>query len=367
MSGRLIHIVSSNTWGGKERYALDICRYYRTKGVSVSVYTRDAKVVDDEFRKCSIDLRYAPLGGFYDFASIIKIAGDLKREPQNTIVHVHRFRDAFMVLVARRVIRRKDIKVVYTHHTAKPCYNSRLARKVYFGVDKHIFVSEIACRVFLSSWGKDGQPFPSSKISVIHNSIYENQPKREEEPQSGPIIAMFHGRLSPEKGVEILLDALKYLKGCRTRLWIVGAGDPDYVDNLKRRALSLGVFDMIDWKGYVKNVHELIPQSHFGVLPSLWEEGFGLANIEYMSHGRPQVCSNNGAQPEYLTDQEALMVRPGDVEGLGVALVKMATDTELREKMGYRSHQRFSARLSWDKFCQSLAEVYQIYREEDVE
>lgn len=358
--GRLIHIVSSNSWGGKERYVLDICRYYRSRGVSVSVYTRDARVIDDEFRSCGIDMRHAPLGGIYDVASMWKLATDLRHEPEGAIVHVHRFRDAFMALVARRLIRRKDIKVVYTHHTAKPGYNSSLARKVYFGVDKHIFVSEIACRVFLSSWGKDGQPFPATKISVIHNSIYESQPLREDEPQSGPVIAMFHGRLSPEKGVETLIDALPQLKGCRTRLWIVGVGDPDYVDKLKRKALSIGVFDMIDWKGYVKSVHELIPQSHFGVLPSLWEEGFGLANIEFMSHGRPQVCSNNGAQPEYLTDKEAIMVRPGDVESLGKALVRLAGDSDLRRNMGRNAHERFLSTLSWNNFCKSLDAVYQL-------
>ncbi|MBQ2399442.1 MAG: hypothetical protein II308_05165, partial [Muribaculaceae bacterium] len=67
---RLIHIISSKTWGGKERYVLDICRCFRQEGASVSVYTRDAKVIDNEFSAYGIDLRHAPLEGAYDVVSV---------------------------------------------------------------------------------------------------------------------------------------------------------------------------------------------------------------------------------------------------------------------------------------------------------
>ncbi|MBQ5723371.1 MAG: glycosyltransferase family 4 protein [Muribaculaceae bacterium] len=356
---RLIHIISSKTWGGKERYVLDICRCFRQEGASVSVYTRDAKVIDNEFSAYGIDLRHAPLEGAYDVVSVGILARDLRREPAGTVVHVHRLRDAFLVLMAKMLSRRRDIRVVFTHHTSKAARRQWLAQWVYRRVDAHIFVSDIARRTFFSTIEPSEAKVGEERVSVIHNSIYFDQPSRREEPQSGPVVAMFHGRLSPEKGVEVLIDALESLKGMRTRLWVVGTGDPDYVDALKRRALSRGVYEMIDWKGHVKDVHELIPLCHFGVLPSMWEEGFGLANIEYMSHGRPQVCSNNGAQPEYLDNEvDALMVSAGDAEALGEALVRLAGDKEMRQAMGEHAHQRFSEALSWDRFAKRLREVY---------
>ena len=50
---------------------------------------------------------------------------------------------------------------------------------------------------------------------------------------------------------------------------------------------------MIDWHKHLDDPMALIPDCDFGVLPSLTEEAFGLANIEYMAYGRPQVCSSN--------------------------------------------------------------------------
>lgn len=357
--GRLIHIISSNSWGGKERYVLDVCRYFQTQSWRVCVYTRDARVVDDEFKKSGIDLRHAPLMGLYDLSSVTLLAKDFRKEARGSVVHVHRFRDAFIVLCARKLSRRKDIRVVYTHHTAKPGYDNLLARWVYKNVDKHIFVSHLAKKSFLSSWDKSGSPLREESIKVLHNSIYYQQMEMEPEHQSGPIVAMYHGRLSPEKGVEILIDALASLKGQRMRLWIVGTGDPDYVDGLKRRAMSQGVFEMIDWKGHVKDVHECIRMSHFGILPSLWEEGFGLANIEYMANGRPQICSNNGAQSEYLTEgEEALMVSPGDAEALSGALKRLLDNPEMRRDMGVKAYNKFASDLSWNIFSREMQEVY---------
>lgn len=57
------------------------------------------------------------------------------------------------------------------------------------------------------------------------------------------------------------------LKGSRMRLWIVGSGTPDYVDKLRRRALTRGVMEMIDWKRHSDNPLGLIRECDFGVLP----------------------------------------------------------------------------------------------------
>lgn len=357
--GRLIHIISSNSWGGKERYVLDICSYFQKQSWMVCVYTKDARVVDDEFKNSGIDLRHAPLMGMYDLPSVTLLAKDFRNETKGTVVHVHRFRDAFIVLCALKLSRRKDIRVIYTHHTAKPGYNNKLACWVYKNIDQHVFVSHLAKKFFLSAWDKSENPLRKESIKVLHNSIYYQQSEMVPEPQSGPVIAMYHGRLSPEKGVEVLIDALVPLKGYRMRLWIVGTGDPDYVDGLKRRAVSNGVFEMIDWKGHVKDVHECIRKCHFGVLPSLWEEGFGLANIEYMVNGRPQVCSNNGAQPEYLAEgDDALMVSPGDVAGFSKALKILLDNPEMRKEMGVKAYRKFASNLSWDVFLREMESVY---------
>lgn len=356
---RLIHVLSSNSWGGIERYALDVCSYFGSCGWCVSVYTRDAQVVDSELRKGGIDIRHAQLGGLSDLVSVVTLSRDFKREAHGGVIHVHNVKDAFTVMLARLISRRKDLRVVMTHHKVKRGVDTTLYKWIYRNIDYHIFVSEMSRAAFLKAWSRGGAPVNENKLRVLHNSIYYQPGGRIEEPDAGPTIAMFHGRLSEEKGVEDLIDALPQLKGKRVRLWIVGTGDPDYVDRLKRRAVSLGVMEMIDWRGYVKDVHELIRHSHFGVLPSRWEEGFGLANIEYMSEGRPHISTNNGAQVEYMRDGiDGLMVAPRDPSALSRALMRLVDDVDCRKKMGCNAYSRFETTLSWGVFAAEIEKIY---------
>ena len=107
---------------------------------------------------------------------------------------------------------------------------------------------------------------------------------------------MFHGPLIPGKGLEVLIDAMSLLKRTKIRLKIVGTGQPDYVDSLRRRALTREVMDMIDWHKHTKRPLDIIGGCHFGVLPSVKEEAFGLANLEYMASGRPRHHSQRRAE-----------------------------------------------------------------------
>lgn len=171
---------------------------------------------------------------------------------------------------------------------------------------------------------------------------------------------MYHGQLIPGKGVETLIDALSLLKGLRLRLKIVGNGTPDYVDRLRRRAITRGVMESIDWHKHSNNPLELIRASDFGVLPSQIEEACGMANIEYMACGRPQVCTSNGAQSEYITDgREGFLVPPGNPVLLAEAMRKLATDIALRRRMGERALKTFRNTLSWQSFISKLTPLYQ--------
>ncbi len=356
----LIHIVASNKWGGPQRYALDICRHFKTKGWRVEVFTRDARAVDDLFEAAGIPRLHAPLSGFFDLSTAFVMARRMREIPVGTgIIHTHRYRDAFTALLARKIAGRPDIRIISTSHIVRKGKDSAIYRRVYRNIDAQIFVSGLAASRFLSSWHQQIPPFPVNRIHVLHNSLFSPPGEMTDEPTRGPVIAMFHGPLRPGKGLEILIDALTMLRNIKLRLRIVGAGNPDYVDSLRRRALTRGVMEMIDWYGYSYNPNKLITESHFGVLPSVAEEAFGLANLEYMANGRPQVSTSNGAQSEYLTDnKEALLIAPGQTQALADAMRKIATDRELRLRMGKAAFETFKEILSWENFCNRLEAIY---------
>ncbi|MCH5226956.1 MAG: glycosyltransferase family 4 protein [Muribaculaceae bacterium] len=321
--------------------------------------TRDAKAVDSMFEKEGIGLFHAPLQGFHDFYSIKLLARKLKATEGKVIIHAHGFRNVFTALAARKFSGKKDVKVIMTRHKVRRAVDSWILRLIYRNIDALVFVSRAARDRFVATWHNHLMPISAERMHVIHNSLNIPQPVYQEPGGGRPITAMFHGPLKPGKGLETLIDAMSMLKGKRIRLKIVGSGTPDYLDKIRRRAISRGVMELIDWHKHTDEPLPLIEDCDFGVLPSVQEEAFGLANIEYMAAGRPQVCSSNGAQPEYITDGwEGFLVPPSNPSFLAENMSKLAADQQLRLKMGHRAYESFIHRLSWPHFINPLTEIY---------
>ena len=362
---RLIFIVAANRWSGVERYTLDLCRHFSSLGWPVHIFTRDARAVDSLFRMPGVRIHHAPFGGSTDYRAVFALArlmAGKRNDRRRTVVHVARYRDALCAIAARTLARRHDVRVVMTRHYVAPARRSWMYRFVYRRLDAHLFVSEIARRRFLSAW-KEGEAFPfdPERLTVIHNSLNLPAPDPQPERERGPLSALYHGRLAPGKGLETLLDAFSIIvnRKIKLRLRILGTGDPDYVAALRRHAETLGIMERIDWTRHVSDPRPLIREAHFGVLPSETEEAFGLANIEYMYEGRPQIATNNGAQAEYLTDGlDAILISPSDPEALADAMERLASAPTLRARMGAAAAVTFRNLLSWPAFAGRLTCIY---------
>lgn len=357
---RLLYFIGTNYQCGAQQHALALCTALAAEGWSVTAYTRDARAIDEPFRRAGIDIRHAPMLGFADLNTISRLANALRREHKDATIQVHRFRDAFCALLARKLARRKDIPVVMIRHSAKPALNSMLYRRIYRNLDALIFTSRLARDSFFSTWPAGNYPVPRERVKVVRAGINIASRDYAEEPQTGPTVGMFHGRLAAEKGLETLIDALPSLRGKRFRLRIVGKGDPDYVDALRSRARRREVFDMIDWAGYSHDIHPLIRNCHFGILPDREPAAFGLTNVEYMANGRAQIASCIGAPAEYLTDgHDALLVPPSDPEALSTAIERLVRDTDLRRQLGHNAFSTYNSQLRWEHTFAAMLSLYE--------
>jgi len=147
---------------------------------------------------------------------------------------------------------------------------------------------------------------PEDRISVIHH-FHE---KKGMPPKPNPNgHALFIGRLSPEKGVDQLLEAWKILGRKDKQLLIVGEGPemPKLQAYVKQHQLSNVIFT-----GFLepKAQTEVWAQAAFSVVPSIWEEPFGMVVLESWGNARPVIGYNIGALPELITDQETGLLSP---------------------------------------------------------
>ncbi len=390
MAQNLIHLLSARTWGGTERYALDICRHFASQGWKASIFTRDIRLVDSVIAGAGLRVRHAPFSGYSDIATAFALARSLRRNGERFVVHAHSYRDAFMALLARKLARRSpgQVRVVMTCHRAKAAKQGRLLRRIYRNLDAHIFISSLARQRFLSTWPDGDYPFPEERLHTLGASLL-TPPEPTPLPDKGPAVALYIGRLSPEKGIETLISSLAPLRGRRVRLCIAGTGYADYLDSLHRLASAEGVLDLIDWKGWVPDVAPLLAQARFCVTPAIWEEPFSLAALESISAARPVIFTCQGSQNEILhpvalrdtlsaqtqattgtlteggttlsrglADADSISVRPGNREELTQAIALLASDRELCARMGENGRRNYEDSLSWPRFAARIEKIY---------
>ena len=127
---------------------------------------------------------------------------------------------------------------------------------------------------------------------------------------------LYVGQLIRGKGVQLLLAAMAQLKAPRT-LDVVGTGNME--GELKALAARLGLADRVRWRGFQKNPQAWMLAAKCVVVPSFWQEPYGLVAAEAVALGRPVVAFAIGGLPE-ACDGKATLVPPGDVSALARAL-----------------------------------------------
>lgn len=352
----IVHLISNKVWGGGERYVLDLCRRSEADGHSVAVLTRGREAVDKPFRDAGFTPGHLPLRGALDFFSPMVLARVLNRMDAPVVIHAHNFKDAYTAVRARRLMAEPSkVRVVVTRHLVKAAKDSAMERDLYKQLDAVIFVSEAARTVFLA--GKPG--CDEAKLHVVHNSIVAPTDVPREESADGDIRLLYLGRLSSEKGVDVLIDAMAMLSDLPLKLTIAGTGTAKYVLPLMRRCGNIGIDGRVHWAGSVDDVYASIASADIGVLPSVGTESFGLSVIEFMSQGVPVVASASGGPTEIITDgRDGVLVHPGDASSLAAGIRMLATDPALRSAMGETARATFRERFGYDVFFNKIMDVY---------
>lgn len=345
---KIIHLVSNKVWGGGELYVLDLATTFAAKGHEVTIVSRDIDAVTHRFKEAGLPMTTMALKGAIDIVSPFKLARIIGKE-QPAIIHVHNFKDATTAVRARALSRNRNVRIVMTRHLVKAAKR----KSIYNRLDAIVFVSHLAKNEFMST----SPVIDAGKVHVIHNSIKHTTATAECTPNK-ELTLMFHGRLSPEKGIDTLLQAFAKASIPNARLVIAGGGSDEYIKELHDIAEKAGIAQQISWMGHVTDIHPLIEKADIGVCPSRVREAGSLSVLEYMSHGKPVVASNNGSQPEYITNgEDGYLVEPENIEALAAA-IKSLNDTELRKAIGKVARKTFEERLAFPIFIDKIEKIY---------
>jgi glycosyltransferase involved in cell wall biosynthesis len=167
------------------------------------------------------------------------------------------------------------------------------------------------------------------------------------------------GRLSAEKGYDVLLRAVARLVPSRPRLHLLLIGDGRERDALRQLADGLGIGGRLHLPGVRDDSPALYRVLDVFCLPS-YREGMPLALLEAMAAGAAGVVTPVGGVPEVIGDpgELALTVNPGDVEGLSVALARLLDDSDLRVRLSSAARRQVEQRFSRDQMARAVAHLY---------
>ena len=165
--------------------------------------------------------------------------------------------------------------------------------------------------------------------------------------------AIFTGALIKRKGIHHLLEAWHRLNLPDAELWLVGS-----VHDEAKPFLKQFWRDNIRVLGFVRHPENYLSQATVHVFPSQWE---GSANVTYEAAGcaLPQITTREAG--DVVRDGiEGIIVKPGDVEAIAVALDYLHRHPEVVERMGCAARRRVVENFTWDHFRMRLIDAYEI-------
>ncbi len=168
-----------------------------------------------------------------------------------------------------------------------------------------------------------------------------------------PITVAYVGRLTREKGIDVLLEAWASVRGEGLRLLV--AGDGPLRSDVAERLGRLGEGPPL---GHVEEVRAVYAQADIVVIPSR-SEGQSLTALEAMGLGLPVIVSAVGGLRQVVVHEETgLLTPPESVEALASAIRRLSDDAELRARMGAAGLERVERHFSLERMLEQTAEVY---------
>lgn len=201
--------------------------------------------------------------------------------------------------------------------------------------------------------------YPESQIDVIPNMYREFENSMKSVKRSSGVL--FVGRVSPEKGVDTLLEAAKLTPDITFTIAGSFQRFPQLTENAPANVRFLG-------HQHREDLARLYSESRLVVVPSSWYEGFPGVLIEAMMQEKPIICSDIGGLGEIVDDQvTGLLFKPGDAKGLAQLVRRLYDDEVLCKSYGRAGREKAIREYSPKLYYQRLMQIYDKARERRIE
>ena len=314
----VLWVVPVPDFGGVARHVLDVART-GIPGYRLVVCAPEGKLTE-RLRELNIPVHAVPFGPSRGFGtSFASLAHVIERE-KPAIVHSHlAYADVIAAaavnsLKMRRLANRSLTvpTLITTEHGIAgddavyhgTSWRSKLMEQVHrvrlWGTNAAIAVSRSTAEQMRRKWG-------ARRVSIIYNGVdaprlraAAHKHRVPTEPDAPRILSL--SRLSPEKGIDVLIEAFAQLRTVYPKAHLEIAGEGDLTDTLTQQVRELHISDAVTFSGFVDPL-EAMGRSDMVVQLSLWEN-CSYTLLDAKAAGLKTVATNVGGNPEILAPNE---------------------------------------------------------------
>jgi glycosyltransferase involved in cell wall biosynthesis len=288
---------------------------------------------------------------------ILALVDDLRID----ILHTSEFRSNLIAQLVKRK-RPKLLMVATAHGWIANTFRRRVTRfldKMMFRRFDHVILVSEATRSLVPRWW-----LSDSRATVLRNALVlksygseiVNKPRRPINPQEAVLINV--GRLSPEKGQEMLLQAMHALTPRWPKLRLKFAGIGPLEQHLRSVARTLGLEGRVEFVGYVKDMPRLYADIDL-VVQSSFTEGLPNVILEAAYLRVPVVATAVGGTAEVVTHRESGWLIQPKLEQLVDGIAQFLEHPQEFTRMAERAHEGIVQHYSFDVRTHRLTQVYE--------
>ena len=359
---RVLYIDSGEgIFGGGQISLLELLAHIDTIKFQPLVILGEEAKLKKEVKKLGIECAFLPmprfqwLNPFPFFAGFWRIFNFVRKQ-KIKLIHSNTSRAA---LYAGPVAKILSIPLIWHVRVQPP--DNLLDRFLVLFASRIIAVSRIVKRRF--EW------FKKDRVEIIYNGVdtqrfspgkAQDDVRKKLHINSEDMVIGAVGRLSPEKGLEYLISAIREVVNLypRTKVLLVGDGDEKYRLSLQEKVKDLELSSHIFFVGFYENVPHILRCLDIFSLPSL-TEGFNRSLLEAMACGLPVVATAVGGNVEIVQDGvNGLLVLPSNPGALAFAITELLKDKEKARKMGLEGKLLVEENFSIDINVRKIEKLY---------
>ncbi len=363
---RILQLIAPTSFAGAERVVLNLAeniqddRFQTTLALFLSSKIKK-NIFITELEKKAIPYELILMEGAFDVDNLSTLTSII-RDRQIDIIHSHGYRSDILGFICAK---RTGIKIVSTIHGWTPTTRRvRLYEKI-----SRFFLPMFDHIIAVSSAIKNDLRFiPEKKISLLQNAINTDRAMRipgEREafrnkhniPQRAIVIGTV-ARLSREKGIKFLIEAMTELAREKEDIVLLIVGRGKETENLQQAARQSGVEQNIIFYGFEKNPSLIYRNLDIFILPSL-TEGTPMALLEAMCHEVPVIATRVGEIPNIIEDkQNGLLINRESARDIAEAVRFLLADRATAAQIAENGRQTVCRYYSLENWLDKIKAIY---------